>query len=1176
MALPSLDLDFDNYSTPRRRKQAVPSEADPSLLKQIGSKAVGGLAAVGNLLDIPGSMARDLLAAENPLDQLLSPFGSDNRTTGRDLLRKHGLVGPTDTWGNWGGGLAAEIALDPLTYLTFGGAALGKAGKVAKAAGVTGDLTRVAARAAGKTVGAIGPREARVATTLRQLAKHGEPGTARKLAEQARKAGHKLSDIADEPLGGVMGVGLPFSEPAAILGTGARGQSIARGLDTAGKAIKYAKVPFTEFAPVNTAHRLFDSTIKDMVSPVMQSAGRTLFNRQESGRAAARGFVAEYANKLDALGKGEDAKFLREAFEEQDPARVKAYADKEMQKATDKLTAYQQKLAKSNDPLRQAMAGTVMQAIGNRAIRAQIPRPIRDALDEADRFGEMATRSATSAADKAAKMGLPAGTTRPLYSTLAPEMKKVVDDVHKKLETTLKAAEEYGIDAREYIDPEAWYFPRKITESLRQPGGLRAIALSTLNDSRKGRLEFFHGVRGGTNKIVEIASDADLEQLIAGGGSTKDIADFLKAKYANDIPDLFFERGSQKPKDTFKAMAKWFGGISSETRQSGVFGNNPVNDLLHHLEGVSDSMAAARTGVETLAKDIPLQAASGAASVPGTTTLKSLLLNNQTGLGYKPSVFKKLAELKGLPTDSKSLKALANARISEKHADEFKRLVQGYKTPEPAGEVISAIDSLTNLTKTHLTSVWPAFHVRNLTSGLFNNWIAGNFSLKSIRDAHGLLTGGVIQGAADIPILKQLAQQRGMAIDDAVATKLFQELAFSHKILGKFESAAAASGNVQRAVGGGIDDILHEFPGRVPLTAGGIAKKAAGQAPGASWNPLNVRGVGQKTESAFPIAAAGQDIGHYVEGINRLSPFLDQLRRGVDPAEAARNVGAAQVIYASRYYTKTEQEVLSRAAPFYKFTSRQLPFTLRQLFERPGGKLAQTVRGVNRAHGETASTPDYVADTASIPLGEKPDGTQRYLTGLGLPFESSLGLLTPNIKDAGLEALSQLNPLAKGPLELFTGKSFFQRGPEGGRDLGDLDPALGRILANAGQMTGLRDSKEPVRFPGSGIVESLLSNSPASRAITTARTLTDQRPGALGKAALNLGTGVKITDVSPATQDRTLQQRAQLLEKDLGAKTFSRTYIPDEVEADMSPEEKAMMQRLDLLRKMLEERRKRR
>lgn len=96
-------------------------------------------AALGNLLDLPGSAIRDTLTGNNPFDQLLDPFGSENRTSGRSMLAAMGLGDHPII------GTGLEMLLDPTTFLGGGlirsglkGAGivgkLGKAGKAAKGA----------------------------------------------------------------------------------------------------------------------------------------------------------------------------------------------------------------------------------------------------------------------------------------------------------------------------------------------------------------------------------------------------------------------------------------------------------------------------------------------------------------------------------------------------------------------------------------------------------------------------------------------------------------------------------------------------------------------------------------------------------------------------------------------------------------------------------------------------------------------------------------------------------------------------------------------------------------------------------------------------------------------------------------------------------------------------------
>lgn len=94
------------------------------------------LQAIGNAMDLPGSMVRDTLTLNNPLDQLLDPFGDSNRTSGAQMLEGLGMDPGHSILGT-----VLEMGLDPATYLgaglaTRGAKALGLAGKAR--AGIAG------------------------------------------------------------------------------------------------------------------------------------------------------------------------------------------------------------------------------------------------------------------------------------------------------------------------------------------------------------------------------------------------------------------------------------------------------------------------------------------------------------------------------------------------------------------------------------------------------------------------------------------------------------------------------------------------------------------------------------------------------------------------------------------------------------------------------------------------------------------------------------------------------------------------------------------------------------------------------------------------------------------------------------------------------------------------------
>lgn len=266
-----------------------------------------------------------------------------------------------------------------------------------------------------------------------------------------------------------------------------------------------------------------------------------------------------------------------------------------------------------------------------------------------------------------------------------------------------------------------------------------------------------------------------------------------------------------------------------------------------------------------------------------------------------------------------------------------------------------------------------------------------------------------------------------------------------------------------------------------------------------------------------------------------------------------------------------------------------LPFMLEELTERPGGKLAQFLRAQSGARGEEPGTPEYIRETASIKIDEEEDGTDRYLTGFGLGYEDPLSFAGGGLRGALLESASRMTPVAKLPIEWATGESFFQKGPLGGREIDDLDPTLGRTLANILYQTGLRDdpSGEPVQIgPNRSVsqgLEFLLGNSPLSKVASTARTVTDPRkiydaPKGEGDPLgfLNLMTGLRVADISPAAQDKVIQERADAIMQEMGAKTFTETYFPDEAVAQMGTEDQQRAMQFEALQKLLDRRRRER
>lgn len=1032
--------DFDSLVGMRPRRKAsiaMSPDEEESLLASLGHSTMSGLQTAAHVLDTPGHVVRSLLAGRNPLPGITDP---EQRTTGRDLLERWGVLAPNKPGFDAGdvAGFAADIALDPLTYA--GGIGLvGKAGKVAKAAGLAKGLKRTEM----------------LTSTLDDLIKRAGPEGAKAAEDAAKAAGVNLADAGGQKVGAALRLGFPFSGYSVGIGTGPRSLAAAQTLDTLGNAVRYGNIPGTQYSPGRHAASLFDATL----GGAMTTIGQKMAARDSAGKDVSR------------------------------PAT---------------------------------------KAIGSRILEAQKASGVDD-----DALRAMAEGAAPASG--------PLG--------------DAIDAAHKEMAGLIFDKEAAGLKATPLEDQYVKYWPREA--SLGGKGGRSAMQHTGFEETQLARHEYLKNIEGGTQTIKTIAKDPEVEAALAGGVQPAMLT--IAAKYGSKFAD--------------PNMIEHFAGalhtMDPELRAAGIFGNSPVADFERAVIHGRDALSSVHSIYDALAEPGVLKSIDPAnAGHAGTRSLGDLFqkldvhpgsIGDQAkGVAPTNGALFQLSHRLGVAPTKEGFEALKKMRISEQLYNDMTRYFEGFKSPESVDELMKLYDSVTNLTKAFLTGPWPAFQTRNFTGGQFQNMVMGAFDRSSVADAWRLLRGGAIKNAETIPVVKRIMADRGLQGPEA-ASEVVRELARNYDLVGKFEGQGLdVAGKASNAASKTFTDLAHEFPGGIggeaPFSFRQAGKKFIGRAEGTSLNPLDVRGVMGRETSGFGPVAASQDLGYLVEGLNRLSPFINMLRKGVEPGVAAAKIGAAHVNYANRFYTPLERNVLQRLFPFYKFTSRQIPFLLRTLSDRPGGILGQSIKAADRARGEGA-VPDQISSTAAIPipegfplLGAGPGGDPRYLTGFGVMPEDPLQFFT-SPKQAGLEALSRLNPMIKGPLEAVTGQSFFERGPNGGRPIGDLDPIVGRILAN---VTG---QKNAVHYPGASVVEPLLANSPLSRALTTARTLTDPRKGFFATAA-NLGTGMRLTDVSPAKREALLREQAQEQLLGLpGAKTFADTYIPEERFQQLSPED---------------------
>lgn len=285
---------------PRKSKAKTKPLSDAeqkSVMREVLNKGIGGLQYVGETLDKPGRAVRGLLGGKPGELANLIPFSDtmgltdpSQSVSGRDLLEKAGLAGPNQVGRLDAGDLAgfgAEVLLDPTTYLTFGASAVGKAGKTAKAIGLS---TKGAARY----------------KTLGQSLAGATPEMLQAASEAAAKHGSTLAELSGQKLGGLFGVkvpGLPGFVPEFAQGDMA--QAIGQGLGDAamlplrlaGKNKKLAK------AGENIASYwkgAFDPSVQNQFDPVAQTLAKE--GSEHIGKGQAKVLEGFYKDS-EELGK---------------------------------------------------------------------------------------------------------------------------------------------------------------------------------------------------------------------------------------------------------------------------------------------------------------------------------------------------------------------------------------------------------------------------------------------------------------------------------------------------------------------------------------------------------------------------------------------------------------------------------------------------------------------------------------------------------------------------------------------------------------------------------------------------------------------------------------------------------------------------------------------------------
>lgn len=1125
---------------------ALPAAEQKSAIDSILDTTGSALGYVADTLDKPGRAIRGLLGGKPeealnvlPFSDALgltsehgllggTPFqvtSKANAVGGRDLLEgmglapanQPGLADPDDA--AWDvAGFGVELLTDPLTYL--GGLnAVGKAGTIAK------QLGKLPKSVSG-----------RMGSTLKGVLETASP-LERELAElSAGKMGTTLSALEDEALGGLFGIGAPLSNGPHYIPDIAKGptaQKIAGGLEKVHDTLRYGKVPLTDYSPGQHLASLFDAKQMGAVTPEISPRAEELHAGLNSDVVNIRGKYA--ADALERAGKG----FGTDEFSDTLRSTMEGVGDDPFTASvpmmiTGKMKERLRDLGHTTEQIRNMTPQEAMDVLnavvppksGEAAKYASgLSDKYRTSIDDAYKESQRVGTKVDPLVDKAGVQYTPRSSVDEGPASFVRGREEHLKHWENGTDTVRRIVSDPKVKEFGSLQEAADYLNQSYGHMYKDPAA-REEAMLTL--ASKIRNEYSdEAVRRGLFGSDVMTDLRDFE--ITSKYKTRS-ADFVAQAIADHAVPLGEFSGQTIGKDGIKRMPTAHSGTVRAALKKAGFDDLDIRSMspaqaAEELaqRGIKVSKQADPQGAQATIEDLLRQAGLEPAASKieyGSKVKTGLSPEFDYNTGALSNVMKKMGFTDTEIATEAIRQQVAKMRVDDRIARDILGVGKGFMQPEAVSKLMGAFDLMQGYFKAGVLA-WPARYVRDLTSGQAMNVLTGNFSLSAFDDALRLIKGGGSKTAMEMPYVQAILKQRGLPATPENATSVLKEvLASVEATTGSQRGLDALKTPPKGGFSGGAHEFLRELPGQEPQTLKSIATA------GSSWSPLNVKGVAGNVTTEFRPFAISEEAGRYTDALNRVVPVIEQLRKGATPEYAKQVSDAIQVSYNPRSYTKFEKTFLKRMFPFYSYSSRMIPEVLKQIAERPGGRLATLIKASNSVRSDESFVPPYVGEGLAIPW---PGNPNRFVSQFGLPTDQISDIMAvgrnpaQTIRRNMQKLASQMTPAVKLPIELATGTNLY----------------TGRPL------------EETYQFPFSDpVLNELVSNSPLARVSKGVRTLGDDRKE-LPIKALNLLTGAQITDISGGVErQKELASRKilqQLMKENPQIKQNVSNYLPADV-----------------------------
>jgi hypothetical protein len=1137
----------------------MPQEQQGGLLRSLAAAGSSGLAGLGWLLDTPGAVVRGTLS-EGPLKGISALWEtSDDRITGRELLRQYGMVGSDDNWWNFGGGLAAEVLLDPLTYASLGlnqivgRGAKTAAGQAAQKAGLLENFD-LYARQAG-----MGPRQAMRERTARDLLANITDEAAR--SEALRRFSSNFADDAvesalDAPLARMNRLSFPGMRDGAtdLFGEGV-GDWVAKAGDRLGDNIKTN--PYT--GPV--ARRLdtwFDPDVLGMTDYDRQWEARELVaNQRQRARADRRTLIPLQMDAERALNEAGSSlnrpevsqairDYLERGIDAVDPELRSLVELPGVQQLTGFFEGY-----RDFAPEAASRLGLPLDEFRSRAGTAFVPRQqlafdvLENPLWPEGAIPPDRRPKPYSRGNKPANLSDNYGRSRRLYTD-------VIDGTDTLNRMSLDA------DLQDQLRRSNLGDAQSILEDwTRNTFGDESADLYRWIDEVDDEGNF-------VNRAPDLPADhplarqqQDLAQQLERaqrGGELHRVGEIQRQldSVTAQIPDA--QREAWRT-GLYGELADLMRRIDPQHARTGnpLFGQNTFNEIARYATGRGRVESNAESMLDILSRqgNVTRQAADAVEGGVNYKAAEALKLLGFTGANAEEVLARRLG-----------VQNLDNISFNKKFIDDWSRPMQRGQVSPEINPLLEAADDFTKSFK-QLALLWPSRYSRDAYSGAFASAMRNSFNLADAYAGTQIRRGNYDPLVR--PMLGGLIPPRLAGLpeyDELIRTD--PDEAIRRFLMDAGEQGLGTSTFSDEAVSGTNAALKELYPGAARPTWESILNRAYN--PDRTWgealrdfNPFATRSA---SGNRNPLLELGDRAAETTDAWNRYGTYLNQIRQGAAPSEAMRVADLTQVRYSPDAFTDIERDVLKRVFPFYSYTRGIMPLIADELVNKPQGLMGKSIRAITRA-GEPSEdnfVPEYLRQSAAIPLPsglplvglDSDSNLQRFLTNIDLPFESVINLFTPGTGGTSFDALSntvqktalnilgQSNPLIKGPLEAATNRQFYS-----GRQLSDLYSMFEQTLGQPGRAL----EQVAVNLPG------------GSRVIGTARQLMDDRldpSEKWSKILVNALTGLKFQDVD---QERTRRLAArdmlnQMLSTTPGVRTYENITVPEDVLATMPKEQR--------------------